>query len=76
MSVQAATDTDGGATRGGRPHLTRALGAVVNGPLVFVLAHDPVVDADAAVDADAVFNQLVLIRLGLERNRKLKKCLI
>lgn len=44
-------------------HLTSALGAVVNGPLVFVLVHDAVVDADTAVNAKTGLNQLVLIRL-------------
>lgn len=43
-----------------RSHLTSALGAVIDGPLVFVLVYDAVVEADA----DAVLNQLVLIRLG------------
>lgn len=47
-----------------RSHLTSALGAVINGPLISVLVHNAVVDADAAVNANAVLNQLVLIRLG------------
>lgn len=52
-------------------HLTSALGAVVNGPLVFVLVHDAVVDADATVNAKTGLNQLVLIRLrGGRRNRQ------
>lgn len=46
-----------------RSDLTSALGAVIDGPLISVLVNDPVVDADAGVNADAVFNQLVLIRL-------------
>lgn len=55
-----------------RPHLTRALGAVVHGPLVSVLAHNAVVDADAAVDPDAGLDQLVLVRLegGGRRGRQ------
>lgn len=52
-----------------RAHLTSALCAVVDGPLVSVLAHNAIVDADAAVYTDAVFNQLVLICLELERKR-------
>lgn len=47
-----------------RSHLTSALGAVIDGPLISVLVHNAVVDADAAVNANAVLNQLVLIRLG------------
>lgn len=58
---------------GGGPHLTGALGAVVDRPLVLVLAHDSVVDADAAVDADAVFNQLVLVRLGVGGKQEKEK---
>ena len=58
-----------------RSHLTSALGAVVDGPLVSVLVHDAVVDADAAVNADAVLNQLVLVRLGGKRRRG-RYCLV
>lgn len=56
-----------------RSHLTSALGAVVDGPLVSVLVHDAVVEADAAVNADAGLNQLVLIRLGGEGQEKQTK---
>lgn len=44
-------------------HLTSALGAVVHRPLVSVLVHDAVMDADAVVDANAILYQLVLICL-------------
>lgn len=44
-------------------HLASTLGAVVDSPLVFVLVHNAVVDADAAANADAVHDQLVLVRL-------------
>lgn len=46
-----------------RPHLTSALCTVIDRPLVFVLAHNAVMDADASVNADAVVNQLVLVCL-------------
>lgn len=61
-----------------RTHLARALGAVVHGPLVAVLAHDAVVDAHAVVDADAVPDQLVLVRLDLacEETTKEKHVLV
>lgn len=49
-------------------HLTSALCAVVHGPLISVLVNDPVVDTDTAVNVDAAFDQLVLIRLGLHAN--------
>lgn len=57
--------------RGGDPHLTSALGAVVHGPLVSVLADDAVVDTDATVDANAGFNQLVFIRLWKRETGKM-----
>lgn len=47
-----------------RSHLTSALGAVVHSPLISVLVHDTVVDADTTMNTDVVHNQLVLIRLG------------
>lgn len=47
-----------------RSHLTSALGAVIHGPLVSVLVHNAIVDADPTVNADTVLYQLVLIRLG------------
>jgi len=48
-----------------RAHLTSTFSAVVDGPLISVLAYNTIVDADATVNADTIFNQLVLIRLGL-----------
>lgn len=50
-----------------KTHLTCALSAVVHGPLISVLAHNAIVDADAAVDVDAAFNQLVLIGLWVKQ---------
>lgn len=47
-----------------RSHLTSALGAVIDGPLGSVLVHNAVVDADATVNANAVLDQFVLVRLG------------
>lgn len=44
-------------------YLTSALSAVVYRPLVSVLVHDAVMDADAVVDANAILYQLVLICL-------------
>lgn len=64
----------GGGGREGRacPHPTSALGAVVHRPLVSVLVHDAVVDANAAVDADAVFARLVLVDLGKTRGENVR----
>lgn len=50
-------------------HLTSALGTVIHRPLMLVLVHDAIVDADATMDAKAVLNQRVLISLG-EKCRK------
>lgn len=47
-----------------RSHLTSALGAVIHRPLISVLVHNAIVDADATVNTNAVLYQLVLIRLG------------
>ena len=44
-------------------HLTSALRAVIDGPLILVLVDDAIVQTDANVDADTVHQQLVLIRL-------------
>ena len=44
-------------------HLTSALRAVIDGPFILVLVDDAIVQTDATVDADAVHQQLVLIRL-------------
>lgn len=44
-------------------HLTSALGAVIHGPLISVLVHNAIVDADAAVNTNVVLNQLSLICL-------------
>lgn len=52
-----------------RSHLTSALSAVIHCPLILVLVHDAIVDADATMDAKAGLNQRVLISLG----RKVKK---
>lgn len=52
-----------GGGGGGCPHPTSALGAVVHRPLVSVLVHDAIVDANAAVDTNSVFTGLVLIHL-------------
>lgn len=62
----------------GRSHLTSALGAVIDGPLILVLVHNAVVDADTAVNTNAVLNQLVLIRLGggRRRSRQNTDCLL
>lgn len=55
----------GGVSRVGEcPHPASALCAVVHRPLVSILVHDAVVDADTAVDADRVLAQLVLVDLG------------
>lgn len=51
-------------------HLTSALSAVIDGPFVFVLAHNAVVDADATMYANAVLNKLVLICLALWKREK------
>lgn len=45
-------------------YLAGALGAAVHAPLVLVVVHDAVVDADPAVDVHLVFHQRTLLRLG------------
>lgn len=48
-----------------KQYLTSALSAVTDRPLVFVLAHNTVVDAEATMYSNAVLNNLVLIGLAL-----------
>lgn len=56
-----------------RSHLTSALGAVVHRPLMLVLVHDAIVDADTTMDAKAGLNQRVLISLGGKVKKMQKK---
>lgn len=54
-----------------RSHLTSALGAVIHGPLVSVLANDAIVDTDTTVNSNVGFNKLVFIRLRKRETRKI-----
>lgn len=54
----------------GDAYLAGALGAAVHGPLVFVLVHHAVVEADSAVDVHLVFQQRAVLRLGERREKE------
>lgn len=51
-------------------HLAGALSAAVHRPLIFVLVHDAVVDANATVDVDLIFQQSAVLRLWGDRERE------
>lgn len=54
-------------------YLAGALGAAVHRPLIFVLVHNAVVDADSASVVDLIFQQHAILRLWRREGERKKK---